>query len=75
MQEPLNFTARHCLLATDGAERSANDSETVRFYLENRCSEAAPPDAVVAGVLTVSTIGAQEMPFNIESTRSPRVGE
>ena len=55
--------------------RSADDSETVRFYLENSCSEAAPPNAVVARVLTTCPIGAQEMPFNIKSTQAPRVGE
>ena len=75
MQETLHFTAWHRLLPTDSAIRSADDSETVRFYLENSCSEAAPPNAVVARVLTTCPIGAQEMPFNIKSTQAPRVGE
>ena len=59
MQEPLHFTARHRLLPTDSAMRSANNGETVRIYIKNGRCKAAPTNSVISGMFTASAVGAQ----------------
>ena len=74
VQEPLHLTAWYSLLPTSCAIRSADDGEIARFYFNYSRTEAAPPKAGVARVLTARAIGAEEKTIHIQAALAPRVG-